>query len=74
MQLHGALSDIFLNAVDQALRRLCRHRCVKYYMYFKRAMALLKEVLLEQGHTTNARNAPGVPLMPSTAKGTCKTN
>ena len=57
-----------------ALRRHCGHRCVRYYSNFGRAMALMKEILLEQGYTINANDAPGVPSMPFTAKGACKTN
>ena len=34
-------------------------RCVRYYMNFERAMALMKEVLLERGHAINSQDAPG---------------
>ena len=36
-------------------------RCVRYYMNFERAVALMKEVLLSQGFATSANETPGVP-------------
>ena len=34
-------------------------RCVRYYMNFGRAMAVLKQVLLKDGRAYDARDVPG---------------
>ena len=40
----------------------CLCRCVRYYMNFGRAMAVLKEVLLKEGRAFNARGEAGAML------------
>lgn len=37
----------------------CACRCVRYYMNFGRAMAVLKEVLLKEGRAFDARDEAG---------------
>ena len=37
----------------------CWRRCVRYYMNFERAMAVLKSLLLHEGRAFNARDRPG---------------
>ena len=39
--------------------RFAGHRCVRYYMNFGRAMAVLKEVLGKEGRAFNARDEAG---------------
>ena len=34
-------------------------KCVRYYMVFQRALAVMKRVLAAEGHATDASNAPG---------------
>ena len=43
---------------------VCECRCVRYYMNFDRAMAVLKEVLLQEGRAFNARDKPGAGARP----------
>lgn len=56
--------------VIDAWKPLCGRRCVRYYMNFERAMALMKDVLLERGHAMNSQDAPGAFLNLNSAKDT----